>query len=114
MNTNDFRRFGAATAGGTPLTNGITLKVTQGGLVTDFFIAPITRMGDFFNYSDSYLNIINAITSQSDFLYFDFNFDSTVVLPPGTTDQIAMTVNDNLTAIDLFKVIVRGYQEIYV
>lgn len=112
MNTNDFRRFGAATAASTPLTNGVELFVVQGGQQTNFFIQPITRMGDFFNYADSYLNIINAITAQSDFLYFDFDFEQPVVIPPGTTDRIVMRVSDNLTAIDLFTCIVRGYQEI--
>lgn len=112
MGGNDFRRFGSATATGTPLTNGVKLFVVQGGVTTDFFINPVQRMGEFFDYSDSYLNIYNAVTSQVDFLYFDFNFDVPVVLPPGTADKIAVTVNDDLTAIDLFKVIVRGYQEL--
>lgn len=112
MNTNDFRRFGTATASNTPLTNGVQLYVIQGGLQTDFFVDPITRMGDFFNYADAYLNIINAITAQSDFLYFDFNFEQPVVIPPGTTDRVVFSVSDDLTNIELFTCIVRGYQEL--
>jgi hypothetical protein len=112
MNSNDFRRFGEATASQTPLTNGVELFVVQGGGQTNFFVTPITRMGDFFSYADSYLNIINAVSSQSDFLYFDFDFEQPVVIPPGTTDRIVLRVSDDLTSIDLFNCIVRGYQEI--
>jgi len=112
MNTNDFRRFGAATASQTPLNNGLEFFVIQGGLQTDFFIDPIVRMGDFFDYADDYLNIVNAVSAQSDFLYFDFDFDQPIVIPPSTTDRIVMRVKDDLTSIDLFNVIVRGYQEL--
>jgi len=112
MNTNDFRRFGAATASQTALTNGLEFFAIQGGIQTNFFIEPIARMGDFFTYSDDYLNIVNSISSQSDFLFFDFVFEQPIVIPPGTADRIVMRVNDDLTSIDLFHVIIRGYQEI--
>ena len=112
MNSNDFRRFGNATSSQTPLTNGLEFFVVQGGQQTNLFIDPIVRMGDFYNYSDDSVNIINAISSQSDFLYFDFDFDAPIAIPPATLDRIVMRVRDDLTAIDLFNVIVRGYQEL--
>jgi len=112
MNTNDFRRFGAATASQTPLNNGLEFFVIQGGVQSNFFISPIVRMGDFFDYADGYLNIVNAVSAQSDFLYFDFRFEQPVVIPPSTTDRVVMRVSDNLTSIDVFHVIIRGYQEL--
>ena len=111
LQTNDFRRFGtAAVAPG--LTNGILLYVEQSGVQTNLFIDPIQTIGDFMDYADDFTNFVNAISSQSDFLSFDFNFDTPVVLVPGSTDKIEMVVRDNLTSIDLFRVIGRGYQEI--
>lgn len=111
LDTNDFRRFGtAAIAPG--LTNGLEIYVEQSGFRTDLYLDPIKTIGDFMNYADRYVNFINAIGTQEDFLSFDFDFDVPVVLPPGSLDKIAMVVNDDLTPVDLFNVIVRGYQEL--
>lgn len=111
MNTNDFRRFGAATASNTPLTNGVEVFSEQGGIVTDISVEPIVIMGDFFSYSDEYLNLINAVSAQSDYLQFVFRFDKPIVLPDGTPDRLVIRINDDLTAIDKFVAIARGYKE---
>jgi len=112
MNTNDFRRFGAATAGGGSLTNGITFKAIQGGIETLLFAEPVKQSGDFFNYQDDFVNLVNAVSAQSDFLSLDFHFGTPIVIPEAVTDKLVMTIQDNLTAIDLFQVLVRGYQEV--
>jgi hypothetical protein len=112
LDTNDFRRFGEATAINTPLTNGIEFSVEQGGTVSNLFVTPIGTIGQFMDYADGFTNFINAISAQSDFLSFDFNFVQMVVLPRGSTDRILVKVCDDLTAIEQFKVIVRGYQEV--
>lgn len=112
MGTQDFRRFGTATAGGAALTNGITLKVIQAGIVTNLFAEPIKRTGEFFNYSDDYVNLYNAVGAQEDFLSFDFRFEQPVVLPEAVDDKLIMTINDDLTSIVLFQVAVRGWQEV--
>ena len=111
IHTNDFRRFGLCTAVNTPLTNGIELYVLQGTVQTNLFVTPITTIGQFMDYADSYTNFINAIDNQSDFLSFDFIFEVPVVLPPGAPDYIAVKVADDLTNLDVFKVVARGYQE---
>jgi len=111
LDTNDFRRFGtAATAPG--LTNGLTFSVHQGGVETDFFKSPIVTVGDLMDYADDFTNFVNAISAQSDFLSFDFDFEQPVVLPVDSTDKLVVTINDDLTSIDLFKVIARGFQEL--
>jgi len=112
MDTNDFRRFGTATAGGSPLTNGVEFFVVQGGLITNFFVNPIVYMGDFFDFADGYLNLTNSVGSQEDFLSFDFDFDVPVVLTPNSTNRVVLKVQDDLTSIDLFKAIARGYREL--
>lgn len=111
MNTQDFRRFGTATGGNTPLTNGLLFRTVQGGETIEIFAEPIVYMGDFFTYADSYLNLLNSVASQTDFLTFNFEFEKPVVLPQGGNDSIRLVVRDNLTSIDKFQVIVRGYQE---
>jgi len=112
MDTNDFRRFGEATAGGGSLTNGIELEVRQGGVMTELFAEPIKQTGDFFNYADNFTNLVNAVSAQSDFLSFDFEFEQPVVLPESVEDRLIMTISDDLTDIDLFQVTVRGWQEV--
>lgn len=110
INTNDFRRFGdAAVAPG--LTDGIEFYFEQSGEQTDLFIEPIQTIGDFLNFADDFTNLVNSIGSQEDFLSFDFVFDQPVVLTPGSVDRIVMKISDDLTDIDLLKVIVRGWQE---
>jgi hypothetical protein len=110
LETNDFRRFGtAATAPG--LTNGLEFYFVQGGRQIDVFLEPVKKIGDFMDYADSFINLVNAVSSQEDYLSFDFIFDQPVCLPAGSNDKIVMKVADNLTAVDLMRVIVRGWQE---
>jgi len=111
MNTNDFRRFGTATSANTPLTNGLLFQAEQGGESVDLFADPIGFMGDFFTYADDYLNLLNSVGTQEDFLSFDLDFEKPVVLAEGGSDILRLIVQDDLTAIDKFQVLVRGYQE---
>lgn len=111
MNTQDFRRFGTATVAGVGLTNGILFSTTQSGETIELVAEPIQFVGDFFSYADSYLNLINSVGSQEDFLTFDFNFEKPIVLAEGGNDKISVLIRDNLTAINKFQVLVRGYQE---
>jgi len=110
----DFKRFGLATAANTPLTNGLKFYVVQGNVTTNFFISPIKTIGEFMNYADEEpSNFVNAVGSQEDALYFKFKYDDVpIVLPQGTTDKIVVEVRDDLTNIDLFKVLVKGTQEV--
>jgi len=109
INTADFRDFGSGHTSG--LTNGLQFWVEQAGAQTDLFIDPIKTIGGFMDFADSYVNFVNAIGSQEDFLSFDFNFEVPIVLPPDSQDRIVIKVRDNLVSVDLFTVIARGYQE---
>jgi len=110
LETNDFRGFGTA-AGAPGLTNGVDFYFIQGGRQINVFLNPVKNIGSFLDYSDGYTNLVNAVSSQSDYLAFDFIFDQPVALPAGSNDKIVMQINDNLTTIDLMRVVVRGWQE---
>lgn len=110
LETNDFRGFGsAATSPG--LTNGLQFYFVQSGVQINVFLENVQALGDFLKYADDYTNLVNAVTSQSDYVHFDFNFDQPVALPAGSNDKIVMRVADNLTNLDYMRVIVRGWQE---
>jgi hypothetical protein len=110
LETNDFRGFGAA-AGAPGLTNGVDFYFIQGGRQINVFLNSVKNIGSFLDYADGYTNLVNAVTSQSDYLAFDFIFDQPVALPAGSNDKIVMQINDDLTDIDLMRVVVRGWQE---
>jgi len=112
LTTADFRRFGAATGANTPLTNGIQIEAVQGGILTNIAAEPITVLGDFLNYADAYLNFANAISASEDFVLFDFDFMTPIVLVPGSNDYIAVRIRDNLTAVNTFRCLGRGIAEI--
>lgn len=111
LNTQDFRRFGAATTNNTPLSNGVDVETIQSGTTTLITAEPIAYFGDFLNYVDSYKNLVNSVASQVDFFSGDFVFDQPVVLAEGSSDRVVVRINDDLTAIDSFRAIARGYQE---
>ena len=108
----DAKRFGSATSGGGALTNGLRFFVTQAGVQTEIFAENVSQTIDFLNYADDFTNLKNSISAQSDFLSFDFRFERPVVIPPGSLASLTVRVADDLTAIDLFNVLARGYQEL--
>lgn len=109
MSTTEFRRFGDAAV---TLTNGILIFAEQSGVTTNIAVDPIQIMGDFFNYADGYINLINAIAANTDFLKWTFMLDKPIVIPAGTRDRFVFRIRDNLTAMNSFKVIARGYKEL--
>lgn len=109
MSTTEFRRFADA---GATLTNGILIFAEQSGVTTNIAVDPIQVMGDFFNYADSYINLVNAVAANTDFLRWTFMLDKPIVIPAGTQDRFVFRIRDNLTAMDSFKVIARGYKEL--
>lgn len=109
MSTTEFRRFADAAV---TLTNGILIFAEQSGVTTNIAVDPIQVMGDFFNYADSYVNLVNAVAANTDFLRWTFMLDKPIVIPAGTQDRFVFTIRDDLTAMNSFKVIARGYKEL--
>lgn len=106
----DVRRFGAASTGN--LTNGLKFDVIQEGIVTPIFLDPVRNIGDFFNYTDAYLNFINAVSNTIDILVLTFDFEVPIVLPAGSVDRIEMQVRDNLSLLNYFRAMAQGSQEL--
>lgn len=111
LNTADFRRFGTATLAGVGLTNGIQVETLQSGETTSIANEPIRFLGDFLRYADSFTNFVNSVGSQDDYISFDFDLDKPVVLAAGGGDALIVRIRDNLTTLNSFRCIVRGYQE---
>lgn len=109
MSTTEFRRFGDAAA---TLTNGILIFAEQSGVTTNIAVDPIQVMGDFFNYADSYVNLVNAVAANTDFLRWTFMLDKPIVIPAGSQDRFVFRIRDDLTAMNSFKVVARGYKEL--
>jgi hypothetical protein len=111
----DFRDYGAVGSPG--LTNGIEIEAFQGGVTTSIAAEPIRNAGDYLNYADDFTNFVNAVSSQSDYLMFMFEFATPVVLTEGSTDRLTIRIRDNLitaitsTATPRQYAIARGYQE---
>jgi hypothetical protein len=107
----EFRRFASVTSGA--LTNGVDLFVSQGGVETSLFVSPVVRMGDFYDYSDAELNEVDAISAGVDFLRLDFtSLGAPVALPAGSRDFVGLRVSDDLQALNLFRGIATGAQEL--
>lgn len=111
INTSDFRRFGTATTSGVPLTNGIQIQTFQSGETVNIANEPIRFLGDFLRYADSFVNIINSVGTNEDYIHFDISFDKPVVLASGGSDALRIVIRDNLTAINSMRCIARGYKE---
>lgn len=109
MSTTEFRRFGDAAV---TLTNGILIFAEQSGVTTNIAVDPIQIMGDFFNYADSYVNLVNAVAANTDFLRWTFMLDKPIVIPAGSQDRFVFRIRDDLTAMNSFKVVARGYKEL--
>lgn len=111
LNTSgNLRRFGSAAT--TPgLTNGVELFISQEGADTQIFLDPVQNIADFLHYSDRELSFSKGIDVNTDLLLLTFNLLEDVIIPPGLLDRITMTVNDDLTAVDLFQVLAVGTRE---
>ena len=110
INTNDFRRFGAA-AISPGLTNGVEIITEQQGETVTITKEPVQNIGSFLTYNNEYLNLVNSVGVQEDLLRFDFSFDQPVVLVEGSLHRVVVRINDDLTATDKFVAIARGYEE---
>lgn len=109
---NDSRRFSTAYGtGGMP--NGIEFIAKQGNVLTNIFALPIKVLGDFYAYQDSFINDGDAVAVGVDFFMAVFNFDNPIVLHPALLDRLIIRVNDDLTALDLWNSLARGWYEAY-
>jgi hypothetical protein len=95
INSNQLRRYGAATTG---LTNGIEIESFQSGETADIAATPIQTIADYFLYQDDFTSLTGAITNNDDLLTIDVLFPRPVVLVEGTTDEVIIRIRDDITA----------------
>lgn len=111
LSTSEFRRFGGA-AGAPGLTNGLLLYAVQGGTTTQLWPTAVKNIGDFLDTANDYVNLINAISAGVDYLSIDFHLPIPVPLTEGSGDSLTCEIRDNLSTVNLFNIIVDGYQEV--
>jgi hypothetical protein len=109
----ELRRFGAV-ATGTALVNGLTLVAIQGNDNTSIFADPVVVIGDFFQYTETFINRVDGVAAGTDILNFRIDFEIPVILPAGSSDRIEFSVRDDLRAIASFKALAFGTQELVV
>jgi hypothetical protein len=110
IESNESRRFGAATAPNTPLPNGIEFVVVQAGVQTNPLLEPVTVIGDFIRYADTdgIINNVDAIAAGTDLLMVVVTTNIPIALLPFTGDKLSITINDDLTSLALFETQVSG------
>jgi len=101
----NFTKFGGLTA----LTNGVDFKVKQNGL-SEAALATVNRNGDFYIFAnDAFIE-----SSTTDILVahirVQINTGTTMKLIDSNSDSFSVVVNDNLTSLDVFQVLLRGYE----
>lgn len=99
----NFSKFGGITA----LTNGWLVKVKENG-GSEITVATIKKNGDFYTYANNV--IIESSTTDILIVQFNpvFNTGATIKLLYG--DYLKTTVNDDLSSLDSFSMLIRGYE----
>lgn len=103
-------KFGIA-ANSPGLTNGIIVQAIQGTIPTDIITRPVKNIAGFLDYSDEFVNLIDGVSNGVDYLSFDFNFEVPIILLPEVQDSISVFIRDDLSSINSFKILYRGYME---
>jgi hypothetical protein len=101
----NFSKFGGLAA----LTNGLDLKVKEGGEV-ERLLENFKRNGDFYLFA----NRIELQSASTDMLQMSFTVrESTGTvyqLTNSLSESLKAIVNDNLTGLDRFNILIRGYE----
>lgn len=110
MGGGEARRF-ASVASAPGLTNGLEFLVVQSNTERGIFPEVTKQMADFWQYADEWTNAVGALGSGEDFLSWDIRFSVPIVLPQGSQDRVLVRVSDDLTLLNLFHVVARGWSE---
>ena len=104
-NAINFTKFGGIPA----LTNGINFKIKQNGL-SEELLANIKNNGEFYTFANQVLldsAVIDILVIQ---INTKMNTGTTFKLINSQSDNFKVIVNDNLTSINKFQIILRGYE----
>lgn len=104
-NAINFTKFGGILA----LTNGVDFKVKQNGL-SEELLANIKNNGEFYTFANQVLlesSVIDILVIQ---VNTKTNTGTTFKLINSSDDNFKVVVNDDQTAINKFRIVVRGYE----
>jgi hypothetical protein len=99
-------KFGGITGG---LTNGILFKVKENGTERDLIPVALKKNAGFYVVAFD----VTISSSTTDILVARWDFSdsgTTLKLQDSTSDYLKLTVQDDLTTITQFKVLVQGYE----
>lgn len=105
--------FGVSEYGniGAALTNGITIKITIDGVVTNFTQHPIKTNSDLMEVSTYF--VLHPFKNQETALTSKINadsFDANVILKGYSNDKLEIILNDDFRTLDQHEFLVRGYK----
>ncbi len=104
-NAINFTKFGGILA----LTNGVDFKVKQNGLLEEL-LTNIKNNGEFYTFANQVLLESSAIDILVIQVNIKTNTGTTFKLINSTSDNFKVVINDDLTAINKFQIVVRGYE----
>jgi hypothetical protein len=110
MSGGEARRFASA-ASPPGLSTGLLCATSQAGTEVPIFNAPVKQMADFWQYADDFTAVTGALGAGEDFLSWDILFIEPIAITEGSVDLLKLTIQDDLTNINEFKLIASGYQE---
>ncbi len=102
-----FAKFGGIAI---PLTNGVDFKVKQNG-ASEITLANIKRNGDFYTFAnDAFIESSTTTDILVAHVRTKVNTGTTFKLTDSNSEFFKAVVNDNLTNINKFQVLIRGYE----
>ncbi len=104
-NAINFTKFGGITA----LTNGLDFKVTENGL-SEVILANIKTNGEFYTFANNVILESASIDILVAHINIKQSTGTSIKLIAGSSDNLKIVINDNLTSINKFQVVVRGYE----
>ena len=108
--TNQGRNFSKEHSGG--LVNGLEFYCQYGEDLVNIFLDPVKMLVDFYCYESEMEVDVKAYSNTSDFLKVNIDMVIPFRLLPGTNDRLVLKVQDDLSVLDSFEVIVVGSQEV--
>ena len=101
----NFNKFGGITA----LTNGVDLKITEGG-ESERLGLNAKKNSDFYEFATAVILQSAATDVLSIRSNIKISQGTTFELKDSLSENVKVVVNDNLTGIDRFNVLVKGYE----
>lgn len=105
LDSNEIRQFGAAGV----LTNGLDLTYNFQGEVFNIFGGGVTVLSEMYRYFDDVTGVTDGISAGVDFVVATKRFPRPLPLQSRSTDQLTISVTDNLSSLTLFEVQFEGY-----